>query len=80
MARLVEIDDEMRELADDAFADKHALNLESDELRERLGELVGDDAQAAVDEWAGRAGRKGGHEQNVERLIAKVASSGEGGI
>ena len=66
-ARLVEIDDELRALAGDAFAEKHALNLESDELRAQLDEAVGDDAQAAAREWAERAGRKGEHTQDVEQ-------------
>ena len=78
MARLVEIDDELRGLADFAFAEKHALNVERDELRAKLRELLGDDAKAAVDDWAERAGRKGAHKQNVERSIAMIFSPNGG--
>lgn len=56
--RLVQIDDELRALPSDAFAEKHELNLETDEIRNALSELEGDQSEA-LKEWTERASRKG---------------------
>ena len=45
--RLVEIDDEIRGLPDEAFASKHKLNLEADRLRATLSELLEPELDAA---------------------------------
>lgn len=56
--RLVQISDELSALDSMAFADKHALNLEADQLRSDLSALIGSDMEQANNEWAERAGRK----------------------
>lgn len=56
--RLVHISDELRALPADAFAEKHELNLEADEIRKALSEVEGDQSEALA-KWAERAGRKG---------------------
>jgi hypothetical protein len=80
-ARLVAIDDELRWLPADAFADKHALNREADSLRSVLRTELSADLDAASDEWAERAGRKGTHSVNESEKAAAAAivSPGEGG-
>ncbi len=59
--RMVRIDDELRALPNDAFAQKHMLRTEQDGLRTELRSLLGDDLDAASTGWAERAGRKGEH-------------------
>ncbi len=70
--RLVEIDDEVRGLPADAFASKHELLTEADQLRALLGEALEDDLQAIGEEWAERAGRKGTHTVNEDEKIAQA--------
>ena len=78
--QLVELDDRIRALPDDAFEEKHALSSEQDACRRRLRELLSDDLDAASDEWAERAGHKGAHSvDGAEQAgAAKVVSPGEG--
>ena len=59
--RLVEIDDALRALPSDAFAERHVLNTEQDALRSELRALLGAELAAASDDWAERSGRKGSH-------------------
>lgn len=79
--RLVEIDDELRSLAPDAFAEKHELLTEGDRHRKMIAELLGSDLDAATSEWAIRASRKGTHTVDEAEMAAKAAivSSGDGG-
>ncbi len=79
--RLIEIDDEKRGLASDAFALKHKLNIEADGLRLELASQLGSEIDAANTGWAERAGRKGSHSVNEEQLIAqaRIVSPSEGG-
>ncbi|MGI9623055.1 MAG: hypothetical protein ACR2PK_09490 [Acidimicrobiales bacterium] len=70
--RLVELDDELRALPSDAFARKHELNTESDELRRQLAEQLGDDIDDANAGWAERAGHKGTHSVNEGEQIAQA--------
>ncbi len=78
--RLVAISDELRALADDDFGGKHRLNVESDELRQRLAQLSDGDSQVLKD-WADRAGRKNSHtpDDDLEAAKAALVSPIEGG-
>jgi len=71
--RLVEIDDEMRALPDDAFEKKYALGREADELRQVLEDELGDELDQASDDWAERAGHKGSHSVSEEERLAQAA-------
>ncbi len=71
--RLVAISDEPRALADDDFGGKHRLNVESDELRQRLAQLSDGDSQVRKD-WADRAGRKNSHTPDDDLEAAKRPS------
>ncbi len=75
--RLVEIDDELRSLPADAFAEKHKLNVEGDLVRSQLPNTTDDPTASA---WAERAGRKGSHtvDDEVEAAKAAIVSSGGG--
>lgn len=69
--RLVEISDELSGLDPMAFAAKHELNLEADQLRNRLSSLIGSEMEAANREWSDRSGRRGGadsYEDNAARI------------
>lgn len=78
--RLVQIDDELRALPSDAFAEKHELNLETDEIRNALSELEGDQSEA-LKEWTERAGRKGAPADDAEqRAAAQVRANGAVGF
>ena len=67
-------------LPSNEFATRFALEKQLDELRARLHELTAGELEAASDEWAERAGRKGEHEQNVAALEAMARMMpGEGG-
>ena len=69
-------------LPGDDFAGRYALERRLDDLRTRLHEATADDLEAANDEWAERAGRKGEHTQNVDALEAMarmMPSQGAGG-
>ncbi len=70
--RLVQIDDEIRALASDAFAEKHELNTEADELRSELAAQLGPAMDAASADWAERAGHKGTHSVNEDEKIAQA--------
>ncbi len=85
-ARLVEIDDAVRALPDDAFADKHALRAEHDLRRTQLRTMLADELTAASDDWAERAGHKGEHSVDegersaAARLVTRgLTSEGAGG-
>ena len=67
--RLVEISDALHALPADAFEEKHELNLESDELRNMLGVLVGDHSEQ-LQKWAGRAATKPPQPSPEEELEA----------
>lgn len=56
--RLVHISDELRALPSDAFAEKHELNVEADEIRNLLREVEGDQSEMLA-KWAERAAGKG---------------------
>lgn len=74
--RLAHISDELGALPPDAFAAKHALNVEADELRSALGEIDGDQSETLA-EWAERAGRKGIPVSDEEALrVAVVQAKG----
>lgn len=74
--RLVHISDELEALDSMAFAEKHALNLEADEIRNALSELEGDQSKA-LNAWAERAGRKGIPHTDAElRAIGQVLARG----
>ncbi len=79
--RLVEIADELRALPADGFAAKHSLNLEADACRRQLAELIADHDASLLEEWSGRAGRKGSHsvDNDVEKGKARIVSPMEGG-
>ena len=78
-ARLVELDDELRGLPSDAFARKHELLTEGDRHRKRLAELLQPELDAASDEWAERAGRKGTHsvDEGEQLGAAAIVSPGQ---
>ena len=76
--RLVQIDDELRGLPADAFAAKHELNLEADEVRKALAEVEGDQSEA-LDEWNKRSARKSTHEIDPEVAKAVVQTKGSVG-
>ena len=69
--RLVQISDELRALPADAFAEKHELNLEADEVRKALSEYEGDQSEK-LNEWAERAGRKGLVLSDEEQLALAI--------
>ncbi len=73
--RLVEIDDEMRALPDDAFAEKFRLGQEADEIRRALEHQLRDDLDAASADWAERAGRKG-----LDPAIADSENQAQAGL
>jgi pyocin large subunit-like protein len=79
--RLVEIDDELRSLAADAFAAKHPLNVEADALRRALSDGADGESASILTTWADRAARKGAHsvDDGVEAAKAAIVSPGEGG-
>ena len=67
-------------LSSDEFATRYALETKIASLRAQLHEATADQLEAAGDEWAERAGRKGEHAQNVEALEAMARMMpGEGG-
>jgi hypothetical protein len=80
-ARLVAIDDEMRQLPPDAFAQKYELLTEGDTHRKLLRELLVSDLDGASDSWSVRAGRKGAHSADDHAPVAQatIVSPGEGG-
>ena len=80
-ARLVEIDDELRDVPDNSFARKHELNKEGDAKRDELRAILQPELDAASGEWAERAGRKGTHSVAEDEKIAQAGliSPGEGG-
>jgi hypothetical protein len=73
--RLVDIDDEIRGLSDDAFARRHELLTESDACRNALFAEVGLDIDKANKEWADRAGHKGEHEVDYDVLKGLIISA-----
>ena len=76
MMRLGYISDELRALPSEAFKEKHALNVEADEIRSALGEIEGDQSEILA-EWAERAGRKGIPAIDEETLrVAVVRAKG----
>ena len=79
-ARLVEIDDALQRLPSDAFAEKHNLLTEADGHRASLASELGAELDAASDEWAERAGRKGTHsvDEDEQAAQAAIVSPGEG--
>ncbi len=70
--RLVEIDDELRELPGDDFERRHRLLSESDECRAALDAALGPVAREATREWAERAGHKGSHEVDYDVMKARI--------
>ncbi|MEM9465583.1 MAG: hypothetical protein AAGA90_09420 [Actinomycetota bacterium] len=56
------------------FAGRYALESRIDALRAQLHEATADQLDAAGDEWAERAGRKGEHAQNVAAREAMTRS------
>lgn len=68
--RLVEISGELSGLGPMAFAAKHQLNLEADQLRNQLAVLVGSEMDKANKEWAERAGRK--NAQDIDEVEASA--------
>lgn len=78
--RLVEIDDEIRDLPDDGFKRRHELLTESDSCRNALFAEVGTDIDEANKEWADRAGHKGEHEVDYDVLKGLIIrATPEGG-
>ena len=75
--RLVHIADELAALDADAFAEKHELNLEADELRRALKEVEGDQSEA-LRGWTERAARKVESKTDLE-LAAEGAVRANGG-
>jgi len=71
--RLVEIDDELRELPSDAFARKHELNTEGDNNRKLLADALAPELRAIGDDWADRSARKASHTANADELAAKAS-------
>jgi hypothetical protein len=59
--RLAEIHAELAALPSDAFAEKHELNTEADQLKQEPRNLMQDRLHDASDEWSNRAARKGSH-------------------
>lgn len=76
--RLSEIAAELGDLSDFDLPAKHRLNLEADELRNRLSPPSEDDAERLKD-WASRSGRKGKHAHDPEAAAALVHSTMEQG-
>lgn len=72
--RLVEIDDQVRGLQPDAFARKHELLVEGDELRAMLREALKDELESIGHLWAERAGHKGSHYVDYEAKRAGIPS------
>ena len=70
--RLGEISDELRVLPDDDFRGKNQLGLEADSLRRQLADAPDVDAEAVMDGWAERAGRKGAHTPDDEFGLKKA--------
>lgn len=67
-------------LPSDDFAARFALQSRADRIRAALHEDLADELDAANDDWAERAGRKGEHAQNVDALEAMARSMiGESG-
>ncbi|MCP3939698.1 MAG: hypothetical protein GY708_30510 [Actinomycetia bacterium] len=77
--RLVEIGDELRDVASNDFARRHELLTESDVVRAALDEEVGEDLGEAAAEWAERAGHKGSHEVDYEARKGAIVSPIEPG-
>lgn len=79
--RLVEIDDAVRALPDDAFAAKYELLSEADTLRAIVAEQSTPTEMATLKMWASRAGRKDSHtlDYDAEQALAAVIRLGEGG-
>jgi len=75
--RLSRSETDLRALPPNAFAEKHQLRVEADRLRETLHERLAAELSAAGEQWADRAARKGGHEEDPEAMKAKVAMTGE---
>ena len=75
--RLVHIADELAALDADAFAEKHELNLEADELRRALKEVEGNQSEA-LRGWTERAARKVESKTDLE-LAAEGAVRANGG-
>lgn len=59
-------------LPSNEFATRFALEKQLDELRNRLHESTADQLEAAGDEWAERAGRKGEHAEDTEAMKARA--------
>jgi len=64
----------LRALPADAFAEKHRLRTECDELRATMRDRLESELDAAGDKWAERAARKGSHEEDPAAMKARIAS------
>jgi hypothetical protein len=76
--RLVDIGQELRDLAPDAFAERLALSDEADTLRKLVMQTSPEALAEAKAKWAGRAGLKGAHEIDPEIAKAVAVSKGMG--
>ncbi len=76
--RLVDIDQELRDLPADAFTERIALTDEADAFRKVMLQPDPEALAAAKAKWAGRAGRKGAHEIDPEIAKAVAVSKGMG--
>ncbi len=74
-SEIVELDDRIRALPDDAFAEKYRLQRKADELRRALPEVSEQD-EAMLESWAERAGGKNAHtvDEDLERSRARISS------
>lgn len=72
---IVEIDDRVRALPADAFAEKYQLRCRADELRSALSAVAERD-EAVLASWAERAGGKNAHvvDEQLESAKAKISS------
>lgn len=69
--RLVRVGDEIRSLPGDAYAARHVLRSEADDLRTQLRAVSGDNDLTAQ-RWADRAARKAGHDQAAQAQLAEL--------
>lgn len=75
--RLVEVLDELAGLQQDELEIKHRLHTEADDLRRRLAERAGDDAEIAT-RWAARAARKNSQQEDTRAAEALIRAPGAG--
>jgi hypothetical protein len=74
--QLVAIDDQLRAVARDDFARRHALQAAADTFRTILRNGHADELAAARAEWHARAGHKGEHQVDIEALEGFASTIG----